>query len=109
MVQRYKGTYNFSQNLKSTVTPCGTFLFNCGSDTKVYCWNINSGDQLATASINLNYLKPARDIDFHPYDNFIAFCCYDSNAPVYMFKFNSESKFRELFRILKVGFYLKIK
>ncbi|CAF0887332.1 unnamed protein product [Brachionus calyciflorus] len=88
VVQRYKGTYSFSQNLKSAISPCGTFLFNSGSDTKIHCWNINNGDQLET--ISLNYIKPSRDIDFHPYDNYIAFCSYDTNSPIYVFKHNPE-------------------
>ena len=78
------------------MTPCGTFLFNSGADTKISCWNIDTGDQLTTASISLNFLKPARDIDFHPYDNLIAFCSYDTNAPIYVFKFNSEKAAKEL-------------
>ncbi len=88
---RYKGSYSFVQNLKSAMSPCGTFLFSCGADTKIYCWNVASGDQVPTATINCNYMKPARDINFHRYDNIIAFCSYETNAPVYVFKFNSES------------------
>ena len=90
MVQRYKGAYNFNQNLRSAISACGTFLFNSGGDTKIHCWNIDTGDKVDT--INLSYLKPVRDIDFHPYDNMIAFCSFDSNAPVTMFHFNSESR-----------------
>ncbi len=89
---RYKGTYSFVQNLKSSLTPCGTFIFSCGADTKIYCWNVSTGDQVATASINLNYIKPVRDINFHPYDHMIAFCSFETNAPVYVFKFNPESE-----------------
>ena len=88
---RYKGTYSFVQNLKSAMTPCGTFIFSCGVDTKIYCWNVATGDQVATASIQLNYIKPVRDINFHPYDNFIAFCSFEPNASAYIFKFNPES------------------
>ena len=57
---------------------------------------MDTGDQITTASISLNYLKPARDIDFHPYDNLIAFCSYDTNAPVYVFKYSSEKAAKEL-------------
>ena len=85
-----------NQNLNSTITPCGTFLFNSGADTKISCWNIDTGDQITTASITLNYLKPARDIDFHPYDNLIAFCSYDTNAPIYVFKYSSEKATKDM-------------
>ena len=96
VVQRYKGAFNFNQNLKSTITPCGTFLFSSGADTKIYCWNIDSGEQVTTASINLNYMKPARDICFHPFDNMIALCSFDTHAPVYIFKYNAERATSEL-------------
>ena len=88
---RYKGSYSFVQNLKSAMSPCGTFLFSCGADTKINCWNVGTGDQVTTATINCNYIKPARDINFHPYDNFIAFCSFETNASVFVFKFNSDS------------------
>ena len=35
-------------------------------------------------------------MDFHPYDNLIAFCCYDTNAPIFIFKYNSEKAAKEL-------------
>ena len=105
---RYKCGFNLNQNLKSTISPCGTFLFNSGADTKIYCWNIDTGDEITTASIPLNYLKPARDIDFHPFDNLIAFCAFDTSAPVYVFKYNSESRIFILnFFNFKFLFYLK--
>ncbi|RNA40529.1 jouberin isoform X2 [Brachionus plicatilis] len=91
IVQHFKGMFNLNQNLRSCISPCGTFLFNSGGDTNIYCWNINTGDQLET--ITLNYVKPARDIDFHPYDNYMVFCCNDSNAPVFIYKHNPEKIF----------------
>ena len=95
-MQRYKTSFNLNQNLNSAITPCGTFLFNSCADTKISAWNVDTGDQITTASISLNYLKPARDIDFHPYDNLIAFCSYDTNAPIYVFKYSSEKAAKEL-------------
>ena len=92
VVQRYKGAFNFNQNLRSTMSPCGTFVFSSGADTKLYCWNIDSGEQVTTASLTLNYIKPARDMCFHPFENMIAICSYDLHAPAYTFIYNSESK-----------------
>lgn len=89
---RYKGSYTFSQNLKSAMTPCGTFLFCCGADTSICCWNVALGEQITTARLHLDFIKPARDISFHPYDNFIAFCSQESGAPVYVYAFNADSK-----------------
>ena len=97
VVKRYKSSYNFSQNIKSAMTPCGTFLFCSGVDAKVYCWNIDTGDQVTKSSINLDYMKPARDIDFHPYDNMIALCSFDTYSPIYVFSYNSDSKAFTLF------------
>lgn len=98
VVQRYKGTFSFTQNLKSAISPCGTFLFNSGSDTKIYCWNIITGDLVANPIV-LNYMKPARDIDFHPYDNYIAFCSYETRAPIYVYKYNPKSKIYPILRL----------
>lgn len=89
VVQHFNGQFNLSQNNRSCISPCGTFLFNSGNDTKVYCWNINTGDQIDT--ITLNYAKSVRDMDFHPYDNYLVFCCNDLNAPVLIYKHNPES------------------
>jgi len=94
IVREYKSLFNFNQNIRSAITPCGTFLFSAGADTKIYCWNVDTGDLVTTSSVYLNYLKPARDIDFHPHDNFIVLCSYDSNAPVYLFTYNPDSKLK---------------
>ena len=96
VVQRYKTSFNLNQNSNSAMTPCGTFLFNSSADTKISCWNVDTADQITSASILLNYLHPARDMDFHPYDNLIAFCCYDTNAPIYVFKYDSEKAAKDL-------------
>jgi hypothetical protein len=78
--------------MRSSITPCGTFVFTPGADTKSYCWNIETGDLVTPTGINLNYLKPARDLHYHPFDHMIAYCSYGSHAPVYVFKYNKESK-----------------
>ena len=92
IIKSYKSSFNFTQNVKSTITPCGSFLFSSGVDTNIYCWNIDSGDQVPVLNISLNYLKPARDIDFHPFDNLIVFCSYDVHSPIYVYKYNPDSK-----------------
>lgn len=91
IVKTYKSSFNFTQNINSALTPCGSFLFSSGVDTKINCWNVDSGDQVPVSNINLNYLKPARDIDFHPFDNLIVFCSFDTYSPIYVFKYNSDS------------------
>ena len=93
VVKRYKSTYNFNQNIKSTMTPCGTFLFSSGADTKIYCWNIDTGDQVAPTNLSVDYLKPARDLDFHPFDNMMAVCSFEHHSPIYVLNYNSDSNF----------------
>ena len=101
VVKRYKSSFNFTQNIKSTMTPCGTFLFSSGADTKIHCWNIDTGDEVTKTTINLDFIKPARDIDFHPYDNMIALCSHDSHSPVYIFVYNSDSNIMRNYFISK--------
>ncbi len=74
------------------MSPCGTFLFSCSADTKIQCWNIDTGDQVNSTGISLDYMKPTRDIDFHPYDNMIAMCSFDTHSPIYVFSYNPDSK-----------------
>ncbi len=91
-MKRYRSSFNFTQNIKSAMSPCGTFLFSCGADTKIHCWNIDTGDQVTSTGMSLDYMKPARDIDFHPYDNIIAICSFDTHSPIYVFSYNPDSK-----------------
>lgn len=43
--------------------------------------------------MNLNYLKQARDTHYHPYDHMAAFCSYGPHSPIYIFRYDIDSKF----------------
>ena len=91
-MQRYKGAYSTAnQQVRATMSPCGTFLFTSSADMRMHCWNVDTGDELTTASIELNYMRAARDIAFHPHEHLMAFCSHDTHAPILIFTYNPES------------------
>ena len=100
MITRYEGGLTFNEFIRSSITPCGTFLFTSGADTKAYAWNVETGDLITTIGINLNYLKQARDAHYHPFDHMIAFCSYGPHSPIYVFKYDIDSKLLFLYLVL---------
>jgi hypothetical protein len=47
---------------------------------------------MPTIGMNLNYLKQARDTHYHPFDHIIAFSSFGPHSPIYIFKYDIESK-----------------
>jgi hypothetical protein len=81
------------------MTPCGTFVFASAVDTRVYCWNVETGDLVITNNMDLNYLKPPRDIHYHPYDHMIAFASYGPHSPVFIFNYDGDVATRNLTQV----------
>jgi len=42
--KKYIGATNYRENIHSTLTPCGTFLFSGSEDGKAYVWNAETGN-----------------------------------------------------------------
>ncbi len=86
----------FNEFMRSSMTPCGTFLFATAIDTCVNCWNIETGDLVITNNMDLNYLRPPRDINYHPYDHMIAFASYGTHSPIFIFNYDSNVATRNI-------------
>ncbi|XP_067882282.1 jouberin isoform X3 [Heterodontus francisci] len=87
--KKYTGATNYREQLYSTFTPCGTFLFSGSEDGICYVWNSETGDQVAMYS-DLNYTSAVRDVAFHPHEHMVAFCAFGPNQPILVFVYDQK-------------------
>ncbi|XP_074640564.1 jouberin-like isoform X2 [Tubulanus polymorphus] len=87
VMQRYMGALNFREQIRSCVTPCGSFVISGSEDDCAYVWNTETGDQVAIFS-ELKYKHTVSDSDFHPHDHMVAFCSFGDNHPVLVYTFD---------------------
>ncbi|XP_041358926.1 jouberin-like [Gigantopelta aegis] len=87
VMQKYIGAVNFREKIRSTVTPCGSFVFSGSEDNYCYVWNTDTGDQVARYS-DLNFQQPVTDVDYHPRDHIVAVCSLGENQPVLLYNYN---------------------
>ncbi|XP_078068694.1 jouberin [Mustelus asterias] len=87
--KKYTGATNNREQLYSTFTPCGTFLFSGSEDGICYVWNSETGDQVAMYS-DLNYTSAVRDVAFHPHEHMVAFCAFGPNQPILVFMYDQK-------------------
>ncbi|ELT92642.1 hypothetical protein CAPTEDRAFT_228034 [Capitella teleta] len=95
VTQRYLGALNWRDQIRSVITPCGTFVFAGSEDNNVFVWNTESGDKVAVYS-ELNFRSPICGIDFHPHDNIIAFSSYGEDQVILLYKFDLKVAQREV-------------
>ncbi|KAM6467128.1 jouberin isoform 2-T3 [Liasis olivaceus] len=82
--KKYIGATNYREKIRSTLTPCGTFLFSGSEDGIAYVWNLETGDQVAMYS-DLSFTSPLRDVAFHPLEHMVAFCAFGENQPILVY------------------------
>uniref|UniRef100_A0A4W3K5P9 Jouberin n=1 Tax=Callorhinchus milii TaxID=7868 RepID=A0A4W3K5P9_CALMI len=87
--KKYTGATNYHEQICSTFTPCGTFLFAGSEDGICYVWNSETGDQVAMYT-ELNYASPVRDVAFHPHENMVAFCAFGPSQPILIFLYDQK-------------------
>uniref|UniRef100_A0A4W3K5Q8 Jouberin n=1 Tax=Callorhinchus milii TaxID=7868 RepID=A0A4W3K5Q8_CALMI len=90
--KKYTGATNYHEQICSTFTPCGTFLFAGSEDGICYVWNSETGDQVAMYT-ELNYASPVRDVAFHPHENMVAFCAFGPSQPILIFLYDQKGDF----------------
>ncbi|XP_041044678.1 jouberin isoform X2 [Carcharodon carcharias] len=90
--KKYTGATNYREQLYSTFTPCGTFLFSGSEDGICYVWNSETGDQVAMYS-DLNYTSAVRGVAFHPHEHMVAFCAFGPNQPILVFVYDQKGGF----------------
>ncbi|KAL3869318.1 hypothetical protein ACJMK2_042012, partial [Sinanodonta woodiana] len=88
IMQKYIGALNFRERIRSSITPCGTFVFAGSEDNCVYAWNTDTGDQVIMYS-ELNYRHPVTDVHYHPRDHLVAFCSIGDNQPVLIYNYDA--------------------
>ena len=43
VMQKYIGALNFREQIRSCITPCGSFVFSGSEDNFAYAWNTDTG------------------------------------------------------------------
>nr|CAB3220659.1 jouberin-like [Phallusia mammillata] len=84
---RLNGAVSHRQHLRSALTSCGSFVISGSEDGCAYVWNSDSGDQVAIYN-ELGFSRSVRDVNFHPHDHMVAFCCFSSNMPVLVYVYD---------------------
>uniref|UniRef100_A0A8C9VD14 Osteoclast-stimulating factor 1 n=1 Tax=Scleropages formosus TaxID=113540 RepID=A0A8C9VD14_SCLFO len=84
VVKKYVGITNYRERIRSTFSPCGSFIFSGSEDGMAYVWNADTGDRVAVYT-ELCYPRPLRDVAFHPHENMVAFCAFGDNQPVLVY------------------------
>ncbi|KFR07371.1 Jouberin, partial [Opisthocomus hoazin] len=92
--KKYIGATNYRENIHSTLTPCGTFLFSGSEDGKAYVWNAETGDQVAIYS-ELSFTSPLRDVAFHPHEHMVSFCAFGQNQPILVYIYDYKVALQE--------------
>jgi jouberin len=86
-MQRYIGALSWRDQIRSVITPCGSFVFAGSEDNQVFVWNTESADRVAVYK-NLNFRNPVCGIDFHPHDNMAVFSSFGDDQVVLLYKFD---------------------
>ena len=51
-MQKYIGALNFREQIRSCITPCGSFVFSGSEDNFAYAWNTDTGMLHCRTTVN---------------------------------------------------------
>ncbi|KAG0729248.1 Jouberin [Chionoecetes opilio] len=75
------GALNVREQLRSCISPCGTWVVSGSEDGGLFVWNSDTGD-MTTSVMDLPLYGTVSCVDFHPHDHMLAVCSYSSESPV---------------------------
>ncbi|XP_041455755.1 jouberin-like isoform X2 [Lytechinus variegatus] len=89
MMQNYVGVLNFREQIRSALSPCGSFVFSGSEDRHGYVWNTDTGEQVA-AYTQLGYRQPVCDVDYHPHEHMVALCSRGEGHPIQIYIYDAK-------------------
>nr|XP_054754386.1 jouberin-like [Lytechinus pictus] len=89
MMQNYVGVLNFREQIRSVLSPCGSFVFSGSEDRHGYVWNTDTGEQVA-AYTQLGYRQPVCDVDYHPHEHMVALCSRGEGHPIQIYIYDAK-------------------
>lgn len=76
-----QGALNVREQLRSCISPCGTWVVSGSEDGGLFVWNSDTGE-LAASVMDLPLYGTISCVDFHPHDHMMAVCSYSNESPV---------------------------
>ncbi|MPC21598.1 Jouberin [Portunus trituberculatus] len=76
-----RGALNVREQLRSCISPCGTWVVSGSEDGGLFVWNSDTGE-MAASVMDLPLYGTVSCADFHPHDHMVAVCSYSSESPV---------------------------
>ncbi|XP_063868678.1 jouberin-like isoform X1 [Scylla paramamosain] len=76
-----RGALNVREQLRSCISPCGTWVVSGSEDGGLFVWNSDTGE-MAASVMDLPLYGTVSCVDFHPHDHMVAVCSYSSESPV---------------------------
>ncbi|XP_030836155.1 jouberin isoform X2 [Strongylocentrotus purpuratus] len=89
VMQNYIGVLNFREQIRSILSPCGSFVFSGSEDRHGYVWNTDTGEQVA-AYTQLGYRQPVCDVDYHPHEHMVALCSRGEGHPIQVYIYDAK-------------------
>ncbi|XP_076033750.1 jouberin-like isoform X2 [Oratosquilla oratoria] len=87
---RLKGALNVCEQIRSCVSPCGTWVLSGSEDRGVYVWNADTGE-IASAFWDLPFEGTTSCVDFHPHDHILAVSSCSLEAPIVILTYKADA------------------
>ncbi|XP_063719977.1 jouberin-like isoform X2 [Symsagittifera roscoffensis] len=87
IMARYAGAINFKDHIRSTFSPCGTYIYASSEDCTAVVWNTDTCETVCHYR-DLGFTASISDICYHPFENLVAFCAIGPNQPIVLFSYD---------------------